>query len=138
MKYFIIMLTLLASLSASAFEKEDFYNKMYCDAMGGTFQSYYPAPITGATGASLDCETDDVAWEGEWSYKSYEAIGQSLWYASITDKMPGILFYVKSENQQKYIDRAILTLDSLNIDYQIVVINLIEEKKHERTYIHSN
>ena len=66
----------------------------------------------------MDCETDTVVWEGEWSHKSYEGVGQALWYASITGKIPGIIFYVKKANQQKYIDRAILTFESLGIDIQ--------------------
>ena len=128
MKYILIliigMMAYLASPSAHAFENENFYNEKYCTEMGGDYQSYYKATFTGATGASLDCETDDVAWEGEWATKSYEAVGQSLWYASITGKIPGIIFYIKKAKHQKYIDRAILTLDSLGIDYRIKIVNL--------------
>ena len=128
MKYWIIMLTLLASISASALENENFYNKKYCDELGGTYGQWHTKTETGATGASVDCETDTIVWEGEWAYKSYEGVGQSLWYASITGKIPGIIFYLTKTKNQKYIDRAILTLDSLNIDYRIMVIDLTEEK----------
>ena len=95
--------------------------------MGGTFGQYHKN--TGATRAFVDCETDDTVWEGEWSHKSYEAVGQSLWYASITGKTPGIIFYIKKDNQQKYIDRAVLTMDSLNIEYKIKVVNLTTKEK---------
>jgi hypothetical protein len=126
MKHLILTITLCSLSSvANAFERENFYNKKYCAELGGIYSSYHNN--TGATNASIDCETEDTAWEGEWSYKAYEAVGQSLWYASITGKTPGIIFYVKKKNQQKYIDRAKLTFDSLNIKYRIKVINLLEQ-----------
>ena len=125
MKYWITMLTLLISLSASAFEKEDFYNERYCDFLGGTFGQYHPVSETGAMRAFVDCETVTTVWEGEWSHKSYEAVGQVLWYASFTNKIPGIIFYIKKENTEKYIKRAVLTLDSLGIYYRIKIVNLI-------------
>ena len=122
MKYWITVLLVMVSLSATAFEKEDFYNKKYCAELGGVNESYHKN--TGATSAKIDCETDTVVWEGEWTHKAYEGVGQALWYASITGKIPGIIFYVKKANQQKYIDRAILTFESLGIDYRIKVIDL--------------
>ena len=125
MNKLLLATCLLISVSANAFENENFYNKKYCAELGGVYSSYHNN--TGATNASIDCETEDTAWAGEWSYKAYEAVGQSLWYASITGKTPGIIFYVKKKNQQKYIDRAKLTFDSLNIKYRIKVINLLEQ-----------
>ena len=126
MKYWITMLTLLVSLSASAFEREDFYNEKYCAELGGVFDSRHKD--TGATAAKIDCETDTVAWEGEWaSNKSYEGVGQSLWYASVTGKIPGILFYFKEGDKyhhQKFIDRARLTFESLGIEFKIKVFHI--------------
>ena len=123
-KRLVLVISMLGlSISSSAFEREDFYNKQYCAELGGMYSSYHEN--TGATNAFIDCETEDTVWEGEWTDKAYEAVGQSLWYASITGKTPGIIFYVKKKNQQKYIDRAKLTFDSLNVKYRIKVINLI-------------
>ena len=99
MKHLILTITLCSLSSvANAFERENFYNKKYCAELGGIYSSYHNN--TGATNASIDCETEDTAWEGEWSYKAYEAVGQSLWYASITGKTPGIIFYVKKRTSR--------------------------------------
>ena len=126
-KSLILAAIFMVSAGAMAkFEKEDFYNKQYCAEMGGTFGQYHKN--TGATRAFVDCETNDTVWEGEWSHKSYEAVGQSLWYASITGKKPGLLFYIKKDNQDKYIKRAILTMESLGIEYEIRVIDLRRNK----------
>ena len=129
MKHTIIIAAIVATLSffsanANAFEKENFYNEKYCDFLGGKSNSYYTKEETGATGAYIDCDTVTIAWEGEWAYKSYEAVGQALWYASFTNKIPGIIFYITKPNQEKYIKRAVLTLDSFGIYYQIKIVNL--------------
>ena len=63
--------------SKREFEKEDFYNILYCEKLGGEFNKYHR--VIGATSAKVDCETDDTVYEGEWATKSYEAVGQSLW-----------------------------------------------------------
>ena len=119
----------VTNANAGEFEIENFYNKKYCAFLDGTYGQWHKKVETGATGASVDCETATVAWEGEWAYKSYEGVGQSLWYASITGKIPGIIFYLTKAKNQKFIDRAILTFDSLGIDYRIMVIELFEIAK---------
>ena len=119
-KLIAIALTVM-SLGVNAYEKEDYYNKQYCSEMGGTFGQYHKN--TGATRAFVDCETDDTVWEGEWSHKSYR-----LWDNPF-GMLDGIIFYIKKDNQQKYIDRAVLTMDSLNIEYKIKVVNLTTKEK---------
>ena len=128
----LITIVIVATLSffvtnANAFEKENYYNDIYCDFLGGTSGQYHPPSETGATGAYVDCETVTTVWEGEWAHKSYEAVGQALWYASFTNKIPGIIFYIKKENTEKYIKRAVLTLDSLGIYYRIKIVNLLPD-----------
>ena len=47
-------------------------------------------------GTRVDMLTADYAIEADWSHKWAEAIGQSLYYAALTDKKPGIILLVKS------------------------------------------
>ena len=109
------------------FYHEDYYNMKYCNMLGGEFDSRHK--VTGATNVRVDCETSEYAYEGEWATKSYEAVGQSLWYALVTGKKPGILFYLKSPKHTKYVERAKRTLDSLGIDYDMKVYEVYKEKK---------
>ena len=48
----------------------------------------------------VDCLTQTHAFEVDWAdgMKVYEAIGQSLYYASQTDKKPGILLLIRKDN----------------------------------------
>ena len=64
MNKLLLATCLLVSVSANSFENENFYNKKYCAELGGVYSSYHNN--TGATNASIDCETEDTAWEGEW------------------------------------------------------------------------
>lgn len=58
-------------------------------------------------GTRVDLLTNTHAIEADWSYKWAEAIGQSLYYAAVTDKQPGIILLVKSYTQEaSYIYRC--------------------------------
>ena len=114
------------AIAADGFEKENFYNQKYCKLIGGEFNVYHR--VKGATNAYVDCETSDTVYEGEWATKSYEAVGQALWYSTITGKRPGILFYVKKEKHLKYVERARRTLDMFGIEYNIIVHKLYEDQ----------
>lgn len=49
-------------------------------------------------GSRVDIATDSVAWEVDWADKSLkwaEAVGQSLYYAAVTGKKPGIILIYK-------------------------------------------
>ena len=104
------------------FRREDYYNRRYAIMLEGKFGKYHRNK--GATNAFVDVETEDVVYEGEWATKSYEAIGQALWYHSFTGKTPGIIFYVKKRKHLKYVERARRTLDNLNIKYEMIVCKL--------------
>ena len=103
---------------------EDYYNMKYCSLIGGEYNSK-------SGSFRLDCETTDVAWEGEWIYnnsKMYQAIGQSMIYAKSTGKKPGILFYVRKKSDMKRVEMAKRTFEYFDIDYEIKVFEVKKEK----------
>lgn len=46
-------------------------------------------------GTRVDCITDRLAIEVDWTHKWAEAIGQSLLYAAATEKLPAIILVCK-------------------------------------------
>ena len=64
-------------------------SKTWCQSMNGEaeFRLY--------DNARVDCLLPQYAVEVEYTTKWYESIGQSLYYAMMTDRKPGILFIRK-------------------------------------------
>ena len=93
---------LLMSLSAQAIENEDHYNKLFCEEMNGEAE-YVLEDLS-----RVDCLTDTHAFEADWAdgLKVYEAIGQALYYASETGRLPGILLLIRKDNSEKYIRKV--------------------------------
>ena len=46
-------------------------------------------------GTRVDCLTDRIAIEVDWTHKWAEAIGQSMLYSAATQKLPGIILVCK-------------------------------------------
>lgn len=53
----------------------------------------------------VDCLTDEYAIEFDRGKNWAEAIGQSLYYAKMTGKKPGVAIIIKSPDEQRYIKR---------------------------------
>lgn len=79
-------------------------------------------------GTRTDLLTEDYAYEVDRSFKWAEAIGQSLHYANINDKKPGlILLYEDIETEQKYIDRCISGSSFIkNPKIKILIFSVLE------------
>jgi len=92
----------LVSLSAQAIENEDHYNGLFCGEMSGEAE-YVLEDLS-----RVDCLTDTHAFEADWAdgLKVYEAIGQALYYASETGRLPGILLLIRKDNSEKYIRKV--------------------------------
>jgi hypothetical protein len=52
----------------------------------------------------LNCLTDNYAIEVDWAKKWAEGIGQSLYYAEMTNKKPAVALIV-GEQDQRYLNR---------------------------------
>lgn len=70
----------------------------------------------------VDCLTEEEAQEYDWGKKSYEAIGQSLWYAANTGKRAAIVLIIKEAADEKGLLRARRTIAHYNLPITIHII----------------
>lgn len=98
----LVTTLLLVSFSAQAIENEDHYNRLFCEEMQGK------AEYTLEDLSRVDCLTDTHAFEADWAdgLKVYEAIGQALYYASETGRLPGILLLIRYDAYEKHIRKV--------------------------------
>jgi hypothetical protein len=76
-------------IATVAFGDELEISKAWCQSMGGE------AEFRLHDNARVDCLLSLYAVEVEYTNKWYESIGQSLYYAMMTERKPGILFIRK-------------------------------------------
>ena len=89
---------------------ENYYNQIWCSQKGGVAEFRLP------DGKRVDCLLPDYAVEADWAnYKAYEAIGQSMYYAKETDRIPAILLLLKDEDGHKWVKLVSETLKHYNI-----------------------
>ncbi len=96
----IFPLSVLAQTPKSHLYYEKDYQNMWCNAQSGITEYVLPDR------ARVDCVTQIYAIEFDFAKKWSESIGQSLYYAAILQKDPGIVLIVEDEiKDQKYINR---------------------------------
>ena len=118
MKVIAVSLTfLIFTLSCYAIENEAFYSDKFCTEMSG--QSEYVLKDL----SRVDCLTDTHAYEFDWAdgMKVYEAIGQSLYYASETGKEPGIYLLIRKENSEKHIRKVQRVIEAFELPIKLVI-----------------
>ena len=116
-KSIAIISCLLLSGNAIAVENEDYYNRIFCEDMGG--QAEYVLPDR----SRVDCLTSTHAFEADWAQglKVYESIGQALYYSAETRKQPGILLLIKKNNSEKYIRKVKRVIETFNLPIKLIV-----------------
>ena len=72
----------------------------------------------------VDCLTSTHAIEYDYGHKWAEAIGQSLFYAAMTNRKAGIVLIVKPETKNKYLNRLrrAIIYHNLKINVEILTI----------------
>ncbi len=103
MKILIILVALML-ISSPVVALESDYSKPFCQGLGGV----YNAPIKDSSGkvvAYIDCLTSTTAWEVDFAHKWYESVGQSMYYAALTGKRPGIALIAIEPTDQLLIDK---------------------------------
>ena len=53
----------------------------------------------------VDCLSEEYAIEFDWATKWAESVGQSLYYAKMTDKKPAVAIIMKKPTDERYIKR---------------------------------
>ena len=116
-----LLLSLLLSFvfidSAYAIENEAFYSDKFCSEMSGKSEHVLKDL------SRVDCLTDTHAYEFDWAdgMKVYEAIGQSLYYASETGKDPGIYLLVRKKNSDKHIRKVKRVIETFELPIKLVI-----------------
>ncbi|MBE7415482.1 MAG: hypothetical protein HS130_09775 [Deltaproteobacteria bacterium] len=113
MKNAFLALLLLAftpsALSAVERQGEKEYQAFWCEKAGGRMEFVLPDR------ARVDCLTAEHAIEVDFAPKWAEAIGQSLYYAAMTGKKPGILLIMRDEKDGRYLERLLMASAGLGI-----------------------
>ena len=118
MKIFILSFTLITiSMSCYAIENEAFYSDKFCKEMSGKSEHVLKDL------SRVDCLTDTHAFEFDWAdgMKVYEAIGQSLYYASETGKDPGIYLLIRKKNSEKHIRKVKRVIETFELPIKLVI-----------------
>ena len=123
-KIILTLLFFIVTSPSQALEKERFYSDKFCKEMSGK------ADYILQDKSRVDCLTETHAFEVDWAdgMKVYEAIGQSLYYASQTGKKPGILLLIRKDNSEKHIRKVQEVIISFNLPIELVVIDLTTNK----------
>lgn len=111
----LILLLLLGTLSTTVVEAktkylEKDYQTLWCSANNGITE------VVLSDKTRVDCVLEDYAVEVDWAKKWAEAVGQSLYYAKVLDKKPGILLLMTNgEKDEKYLQRLRVVTEDLGI-----------------------
>ena len=95
----LLLAAIALSLQAKHKHPESYYQKIFCDKMGGVMEY----PLDDKT--RVDCLTKTHAIEIDFASKFYEAIGQSLYYSIKTGKKAGVYLIIENDSELKYLDR---------------------------------
>ena len=116
----IAFLLIFISPYVHAIENEDYYNRQFCDEMSG--QPEFRLKDL----SRVDCLTDTHAFEADWAdgLKVYESIGQSLYYAAETGKLPGILLLVRKNKSEKHIRKVRRVIEAFELPIKLIILDV--------------
>lgn len=106
----ILFTTSVFPAYASHIHPEKYYQELWCSARG--ISEYRLKDAT-----RIDCLTPTHAIEFDFAPKWAEAVGQSLYYAMMTNKKPGIVLILENPQKDcKYYERIKKLCEKYNID----------------------
>ena len=113
----LALVLIILSFSSYAIEKEAFYSDKFCSEMSGKSEHVLKDL------SRVDCLTNTHAYEFDWAdgMKVYEAIGQSLYYASETGKEPGIYLLIRKKNSEKHIRKVRRVIETFELPIKLVI-----------------
>lgn len=90
-----VLSTLTEGCTKEIKHNEKYYQTKLCDELGGVMEQ----SLLDRT--RIDCLTDEYAIEVDFAKKWAESVGQSLYYAEMTEKKPAVGFIVRDTKQDK-------------------------------------
>jgi len=125
----MLILTALAIITGTLFssmaqvqckpQREAYYAEYWCDSRNSEQEHRFPDKT------SADCLTQDYVVEVEFDDKWVEAIGQSLFYSTMTDQKPAIVMIIqnhKNTPREQYLDRLSTTIDRYNLPISVFTV----------------
>jgi hypothetical protein len=115
----IILFLFISTLTSGQFpkQKEEYYQTLFANAIHGKTEVYLQDK------SRVDVLTDSFAIEVDFANKWAEAIGQSLFYAQMLNKKPGILLIVDGKLENRFIFRLLTVSRKYNITVWILDFN---------------
>lgn len=126
---FILFLAPIPSVNAQSkgrvyYEKD--YQNYWCSANYGKTEYILDDKTR------IDCLTENYAVEMDFANKWAESIGQSLYYAARTEKMPGVVLIVEDyQKDSKYLKRLLTVAKPYNIIVWMVEPNDVGKWKQK-------
>ena len=112
----ILILSLAASLSPKHLHKERYYQEHFCKE--GIMEYGLPDRTR------VDCLTKTHAIEVDFAEKWAEAIGQSLFYAHMTNKIPAVVLILETPKDNRHLKRLMVVADKKYIRVWTIDSNL--------------
>ncbi len=104
---------LLAPALVMARPVESWYQKVWCEGVGGEIEHRLP------DGRRIDCLTKTHAIEIEFARKWPEAIGQSLAYSMMAQKEAGIVLLLNNKQEILYWERLNSVVQHYNLPIRL-------------------
>ena len=116
----IFLLLLIPSIVfADRLHPEKHYQAIWCNANGGIIEYILPDKTR------VDCLTEKYAIEVDFASKWAESIGQSLHYAAMTGKEPGIIIIMENpEKDWKHLPKLFDAIIESGRKIKVWVVNL--------------
>ncbi len=113
-----ILIIVFCLLNMPVFAKHMHYEKEYqeywCNIHNGIIE--YPVE-----GGRVDCLLPDYAVEFDFSKKVYESIGQSFFYAAMTNRNPAVVLIMENPVQEQiYLQKLENVSKKFNLKYWII------------------
>lgn len=103
--FFILIIFLLTGICyAKHLHKEAEYQAYWCNKHGGQMEY----KLNDKT--RIDCLTDTLAVEVDFAPKWHECIGQALYYAKKTNRIPACVLIMENENDIRFLYRLRYTV----------------------------
>lgn len=111
----LALVGLITGCSADKKINESWYQSRWCENQGGATE------VVLADRTRCDCLTDEHAIEIDFAVKWAEALGQSLHYAALSGKAPGILLIIERKADKKYLKRLHNIIGEYDLDIKVWV-----------------
>ena len=109
MAVWLFLISLSCIVYAKHTQNEHYYQNIWCKEQKGITEYILPDKTR------VDCLTKEYAVEFDFAHKWAESVGQSLYYAKMTNKKPAIVLIMEASSDDKYYQRAQLLAQSYNI-----------------------